>query len=148
VLGEKSQAIEIPALSSQTYVAWPTAEITGLKGFDAKTSFVVAEVSAANRTLSRNLFYFSLPKDMRLPDAKVTSELTGQAGSYKLRVSSKLLARNVFISAGALEASYSDNFFDVPPGDTLEIEIHSAAPADQLRAALKVVSLTDSFVAN
>jgi hypothetical protein len=39
----------------------------------------------------------------------------------------------------------SDNYFDLPPGRSAEITITSSVPLDQLRSALRVVSLVDVF---
>ena len=145
VLGTKQQTVEVPALSSKVYFSWPAAEIAALKGYDAKTSFVVAEVVSGGRTVSRNELYFSLPKDMQLLPAKIATELTGQGGTYKLRLSSNVLARNAFLSAGNLDIVYSDNFFDVLPGQPVEIELKTAVPVEQVKSALKVLTLTDTF---
>jgi beta-mannosidase len=56
-----------------------------------------------------------------------------------------VLARSVYLSFGDLDVKLSDNYFDLLPGETVEIVATSAASLDALRAQLKVVSLTDAF---
>jgi hypothetical protein len=42
----------------------------------------------------------------------------------------------------------SDNYFDLIPGEPVTVTLKSAAAIDQLRGAMKIVSLTDAFAAN
>jgi beta-mannosidase len=72
-------------------------------------------------------------------------DLAKSGDAYRLRLSSPVLARSVYISFGTLDASPSDNYFDLIPGQPVELTITSAAPLDQLRAQLKLVSLADAF---
>jgi len=56
------------------------------------------------------------------------------------------LARNVYVLVGNLEARFSDNYFDLLPGEPVTITIKSEGTLDQIKQALKVTSLMDSFV--
>ena len=56
-----------------------------------------------------------------------------------------MLARSVYLSLGNLEAKLSDNYFDLLPGETMEIAATSKASLDELKAQLKAVSLIDAF---
>ena len=56
-----------------------------------------------------------------------------------------MLARSVYLSFGNLDVQVSDNYFDLLPGETAEIAVTSAASLDELKAQLKVISLTDAF---
>jgi beta-mannosidase len=145
VLNERTQSIEVAPLASKIYLSIPKAEYSVLKGFDARRTFVAAELAVNGKPVSQNLWFFAEPKDLSLPPAEVTSDLAKAGSAYRLRLSSKVLARDVFVSAGNLEATYSDNFLDLLPGQAVEIEVKSPANLEQLRSALKVMSLTDSF---
>src|ERR1035438_5852058 len=67
--------------------------------------------------------------------------------SYKIKVTSPVLARSVYLSFGDLDVKLSDNYFDLLPGETVEIAATSAASLGALKAQMKVVSLTDAFAA-
>ena len=60
----------------------------------------------------------------------------------------KSLARSVYISFGEVDAEASDNYFDLLPGQSVEIAIHTPASEDALRSGLKVISLVDAFDQN
>lgn len=83
---------------------------------------------------------------MHLKPAQLKVETAGANGSYKIRVSSPVLARSVYLSFGNLDVKLSDNYFDLLPGETVEITAASADSLDALKAQLKVISLTDAFV--
>ena len=56
-----------------------------------------------------------------------------------------MLARSVYLSFGDLDVKVSDNYFDLLPGETVEVTLTSAVSLEALRAQMKVISLTDAF---
>jgi beta-mannosidase len=84
-------------------------------------------------------------KQIQLKPATLKVEATGEKGSYEVRISAAVLARDVYLSFGNLDAKVSDNFFDLLPGETTEIIVTSAATLADIKAQMKVISLTDAF---
>jgi beta-mannosidase len=105
----------------------------------------VAELSGGGAQISRNLAYLVPTKEIHLKPATLKVETTGANGSYKIRVTSPVLARSVYLSFGDLDVKLSDNYFNLLPGETDEITASSAASLDDLKSALKVISLADAF---
>ena len=62
-----------------------------------------------------------------------------------LHLASPVLAKSVYISFGNLDAKPADNYFDLLPGQAIDLTITSAASLDELKASMKVISLTDAF---
>ena len=79
---------------------------------------------------------------------KIEATLSPAEGNYTIRLQSPQLARSVYISFGDLDVESSDNYFDLLPGEPATVTLKSAATTEQLRGALKVISLTDAFAAN
>jgi beta-mannosidase len=144
-LSDSTQEIQVPELSSKVYFQRPMAEFVNANGVDAANIFAVADLLVDGRTLSSNFLYFVPAKLITLPHPQISVDLAKSGDAYRLRLSSPVLARSVYISFGALDAAPSDNYFDLIPGQPAEISITSAAPLDQLRAQLKLVSLADAF---
>ena len=94
---------------------------------------------------SRNLIYLAPVKEIHLKPAALKVETTGANGSYKVRITAPVLARDIYLSFGNLDTKLSDNYFDLLPGETIEITAESAAAAEALKAQLKVISLVDAF---
>jgi beta-mannosidase len=145
VLLEETHAVDVAPLTSKVYLDWPLKKLADAGAADTSRVFVVAELSTGNAQLSRNLIYLAPTKQVHLKPAQLKVEATGANGRYKIRVSSPVLARSVYLSSGDLDVELSDNYFNLLPGETAEITATSAASLDALKAQLKVISLTDAF---
>ncbi|MGB6687648.1 MAG: glycoside hydrolase family 2 protein [Terracidiphilus sp.] len=145
VLLEDSHAVSVAPLASQVYLEWPLKKLADTGGADPSHVFVVAELSAGGAQISRNLAYLASTKEIHLKPAVLKVEATGANGSYKIRVTSPVLSRSVYLSFGDLNVKLSDNYFDMLPGETAEISATSANSLNELKAQLKVISLADAF---
>jgi len=145
VLLESNQNVSIDSLASKVYLDWSFAKLAQSGAADTSRVFVVADLTSANIQLSRNLTYLAPTKEVHLKPAQLAVDTTGANGKYTIRITSPVLARSVYLSFGLLDASVSDNYFDLMPGETREITATSAASIDALKAQLHVISLTDAF---
>jgi beta-mannosidase len=147
LLSDKSQTVEITPLSSKVYLTMLMLDITNLPNCDLGKIVLVADLLVDNKPISSNELFFVPTKDIQLPQAQVTSEVTpaSAGGTYTLHLSSAVLARNVYVSFGNIDAKPADNYFDLLPGQSVDLTITSAASLDELQKNLKVISLTDAF---
>ena len=147
MLSDKSQPVTIAPLSSKIYLTMPMLDITNLPNCDLGKIFAVTDVMIDSKVISTNEVFFMPKKDMQLPPTKITAALAPAqaAGTYTLHVSAPTLARSVYVSFGNLDAKLSDNYFDLLPGQAVDLLITSAASLDDLNKSLKVLSLTDAF---
>ncbi|MDR3674231.1 MAG: glycoside hydrolase family 2 TIM barrel-domain containing protein [Acidobacteriota bacterium] len=149
VVKEALQPVNVPALSSQVYWQRPLADLGGVDSIDSTSVFVMAELVVDGKSISRNLIYLVPTKQVILPEAHISTELTQAADGYHLKLSSPVLARSVYVTFGALSPELSDNYFDLLPGEAAVVLVKSRETLDRLKANLHVVSLADAFkVAN
>jgi beta-mannosidase len=159
VLLEEKQPFEVPPLSSQIHLEWPLKKLTDAGAADTSRIFVSAELWGADARISRNLIYLAPTKEIHLKPAALKVDIAPReplpwekppAGSksYQIKVTSPVLARSVYLSFGNLDVKLSDNYFDILPGETFEVTASSAASLSELKAQLKVISLTDAFAVN
>jgi beta-mannosidase len=144
ILQEKSADVQIKPLSSGVYMSVPIMSLLAEQQRDLV--FVDAELSIGGKPVSRNLYFFSNMKDVPLAKAEIKTSLESTPSGYKLRVESHELARDVYVSFGALDTKLSDNYFDLLPGESLIVDVKSSASLDRLRQAVKVTSLADAFL--
>jgi len=155
VLLEESHPVDVLPLASKDYLDWPLKKLADAGAANTSRVFVVAELTAgklsdpkstgAGALISRNLAYLAPVKEIHLKPAQLKVATTGAQGSYKIRIGSPVLARSVYLSFGNLDVKLSDNYFDLLPGETVEITVTSVSTLDDLKAQLKVISLTDAF---
>jgi beta-mannosidase len=148
VLIEKKENVQVAALSSKIYLQLPIEESLIAKGIDPTKVVVATDLVAAGSVVSSNLTYLAPTVEIHLPPAPLKTELTKSGDSYRLKVSSPVLARSVYVTFGEVDAEASDNYFDLLPGQSMEIAINTAVSEDALRSGLKVMSLVDAFDQN
>ena len=107
---------------------------------------MVAELVVDGKTISRNLIYLVPTKQVHLPEAHISAELVVAAEGFHLKLSSPVLARSVYVTFGDASAELSDNYFDLLPGETVDLTVKSRETLDTLKTSLKVVSLADAFM--
>jgi beta-mannosidase len=148
VLLEESKAVDVEPLASKDYLDWPLNKLSAAGAADTSRVFIVADLSEGGAEISSNLIYLAPVKEIHLKPAVLKVETTGGNGSYKVRITSPVLARSVYLSFGNLDVEVSDNYFNLLPGETMEIAAKSGAALDTLKAQMKVISLTDAFKNN
>ena len=152
VLFEKTQDVQIPAASSAIYLTLDEKEMfAGPADQDSakigrSSSFLVADLEVEGKIRSRNLAFFDVTHNLEFPvTPKVETNLVKTPDGYALTLQSPALARSVYISFGDIDVQLSDNYFDLLPKESATVNIKTAAPLEQLRRVLKMVSLTDAF---
>jgi beta-mannosidase len=143
VLHSETQNITIPALSSKVYLQIPTQPYS-----DPAQTVAAMDLAVNDKQVSSNLMYLAPTPDVHLPAAEITSRLTQANGAYEVRLSSKVLARDVYVSFGDHDAKFSDNYIDLLPGETVTIIVHSPASLAGLESSMKVMSLVDAIEPN
>ncbi|MEO6828465.1 MAG: glycoside hydrolase family 2 protein [Acidobacteriaceae bacterium] len=148
VVTEKNEEITIPALSSHTYVKMSINNLEMANKANVSKVFAAMDLAVNGKKVSSNLTYFIPTKQVHLPATHIERRLTGTEGSYDLHLSSRVLARSVYISFGDSDATLSDNYFDLLPRESQDIHIDSKASLDQLTRSMKIISLVDAIVSN
>jgi beta-mannosidase len=144
VLKEETRQVTLPALSSARYLEWPMQTL--LRGQpDLSNVFVTTELSVGGSEVSSNLLYLVPTKQVHLLPAHIESSLVKTPMGYRVTLTSAVLARDVYISFGALNATVSDNYFDLLPGEPFQVTLGNQYQLAQLQSNLRVMSLVDAF---
>ena len=144
---DESKEIQIPAQSNAIYFSVDKAALAA-KG-DLRRSFLVFDLEAAGKKVSRNLVFFDVTHNLELPVAPRIDAAFGKSGyDYTVTLRSSKFARNVYLSFGDLDVEVADNYFDLLPSEAVTIHLKSSATLEQIKAGLKIISLTDAFTAN
>ncbi|MBO5080912.1 MAG: glycoside hydrolase family 2 protein, partial [Bacteroidaceae bacterium] len=135
VLSKKMVKGEVPANSS---VVLHREAYNDLAANPANTLLQMTLKDRKGEVLSEVIYYFSYPKDQELPDAKVSYKVKQQDGKCEVTLSTKQLARDVFVEIPIQGAKFTDNFFDLLPGQTKKIVITSDEIKKSEPVALKI----------
>jgi beta-mannosidase len=139
LLSERVVPLQVPALSSMHAAQADDAGL--LHGADPHRTFAVFELIEQGRSVSRQLLFFDPALSLQLPDPGLDVRLDDSGHGAILTVSTKRLAREVWVDFGPLDVQVSDNAFDLLPGERVELKITGTADLQALRKAVRVRSL-------
>ncbi|NRA51733.1 MAG: glycoside hydrolase family 2 protein, partial [Phaeodactylibacter sp.] len=105
-----TETVAIGANESKIHFSAPTATL--LEGNAKEKAVFKAELLTENGALiASNLLYFSAPKNLKLPNPSIETETTSTEEGYKIKLSSNLLAKNIYLRYEGAEGFFSDNYF-------------------------------------
>jgi beta-mannosidase len=141
-LWRKDSAVTLAANTSAVLSSWPRA--AALQGADPAHVVLVAELDGPDGAhVARSLFYFEKTKDLVLPDPELSVAVTSHTGGASVRVVARRLARAVRLEADPApsrpEDKFSDNYFDLLPGEAVTVEWKGPAPR------VKAISIRDTY---
>jgi len=137
LVSEKHLAVDVKPLGSAVYMELPASV--------SADELAVAELTVDGKIVSRNYAYFAEAKQIPLVKAKIRTEIRHTNDSYSITLVSDVLARDVHVTFDGVNASVSDDYFTLTPLEPVVIDVKSKESLDKLKAALKVVSLSDAF---
>ena len=114
----------LPANTSKLFYQEPVEQ--ALAGRDSATTFMHMVVkSKKGEVLSDEIYYFAHPKDQLLPKAPLQWQVKQKKGYCEVTVKADKLARDIFIEVPVQGVRFSDNFFDLLPGQKKKVIITS-----------------------
>ena len=140
-LYKKELKISIEPLSNKIYFSFPALQL--LK--DSKKNKVVLSVTFLQNQmeLCRNYLYFSRPKSLMLEKPDIRVKTTQTTNGVKVELMTNTLAKSVYVSLPNGDDVFSDNFFDLIPGEKLVLYMNTKIPAGEVAKQLQVKSLID-----
>lgn len=114
----------LPANTSKLFYQEPVEQ--ALAGRDSATTFMHMVVkSKKGEVLSDEIYYFAHPKDQLLPKTPLQWQIKQKKGYCEVTVKADKLARDIFIEVPVQGVRFSDNFFDLLPGQKKKVIITS-----------------------
>lgn len=146
VLQQKQQAVTLAAQAATDVARLSDAEL--LKGADPRRTLAVFEVLRDGEVLAQRIVYFAAAKEQALVADQLHAELQAEGDHYRLHLSSRSLARALWIDFSTVDARVEDNAFDLLPGQPHDVVVRSRADLSTLRAALRLRTLGDALHSN
>ena len=145
VIDEQNQSMKVDQLASKIYYSQALPDLLRKIAVDPATVFVTTDLAFDGQPVSSNLIYLVPTKQIHLPAADIAHTITKDGEAYTLTLSSKTLARSVYINFGDTKVEVSDNYFNLLPNATQTITLHSNATLEDLTKSLRIISLVDAF---
>jgi beta-mannosidase len=95
---------------------------------DSSQQFVHAVFRQQDRVLSENLHFFASPKSLNLGTPQIEWHVKQENASLIIRIQSPQLVKNLYLYTDQ-DGYFSDNFFDLLPGDPVEVRYYPLTEA-------------------
>ena len=141
VLTKKSIKGEVPANASTLYYKEPYA---GMTTSPQNTFLLMTLKNKKGEVLSEEIYYFNHAKDQELPKTEIRYKVKPMDGKYEVTLSARQLARDVFIEIPVQGARFTDNFFDLLPGQTKKVIITSDKLKKNEKVDITIKQLSDT----
>lgn len=143
-LSKNKRSIKLLKNTSNLYCSFDAGEL--LNGGEKENSFVEFTLSSKWKTISSKIFYFVLPKNLKLnKPSQLEVNITSNGEQAEVEIKSDALLKDVWVSLKGESAKYSDNYFDLLPGEAKKITITPKNKIPDFREKLKIISLCDSY---
>ncbi len=139
----KEENVKVPANSSTVVIDIDRADF--LKDKDERRQMVVLEFMDQAGNKSSNVYYFRPFKELDMCKPNVDMKVISIKGGFDIKLKTDKLAKNVFLSIGGEPGFFSDNYFDLLPGEDVTVHVDSPLSAGKFKKVLKLRTLEDAF---
>ena len=143
VVWENKDEVQVPANSSATYFGASLKDF--LSGENVKEIVLKAELIENEKPAANNVFYFLPFKELKVPTPKVEFTVSPTQGGFEIGLSTDKLAKNVFLTIGGEEGFFSDNYFDLLPGEKVSVRLDTKISEEKLKEILSIRTLEGAF---
>ena len=121
---EVIKAVEVAMNTSSCIVRKPLD--TWVNPEQRKSSFLLLSLKdKSGRKVAEEVYFFDKTKNLELPQTAISMKVKQLDGKCVLTLSSPKLAKDVFVQIPVQGARFTDNFFDLLPGENKKITITS-----------------------
>ena len=143
IVCEKTQKISLP---KNTAIDVATLRVNDLLGGQQPADvFFYITYTTGGKTYY-NIAYPERQKDMHFRHANVAvTALRPVADGFSLSLKSDIFARAVFLKIRGIDNFFSDNYFDLLPGEERTITVRTTKSLSEFKKELEIVSLGDTY---
>ncbi|MCK5838387.1 MAG: hypothetical protein KAG99_01005, partial [Bacteroidales bacterium] len=140
---EKSIDIDIQGNRSEVFAKLNVEDL--IKEKNKKNTLLRMMIFEKEILLSENLYYFTTPGELKLEKPSINIDIVRIESGYELKLSTDKLAKNIYLSTDVVDGSFSDNYFDLLPGDIKTIYYLSDNVIQDFQQKIKLLTLVDTY---
>jgi beta-mannosidase len=137
--------VTVAPLESRVYGAMQRAQLLG--DADAGEVLLYSTLTAGDRMLSSDVHLFVPFKELELPDPAIEFQVAPADGAARITLESESFAKDVALTVPGIDGFFSDNFFDLLPGEETVITFrpHETIDVEVIRERLQLRTLADAL---
>jgi beta-mannosidase len=115
-----------------------------LKNVDKENVVLSVSLEANNHKVSENLFYFVPEKMLKLKIPTISTTVVPEKEGCILILKTDVLAKNIYLNDKGIEGSYTDNYFDLLPGETKKVYFKPSNKKSDLKNNFSIKTMLDN----
>jgi beta-mannosidase len=142
------EAVSVPPLTSISVLAKDFTKTLGERQRELVFIAELCQAAADEQCIARRMATFVPTKHLQLTDPELSVEIGSKEDDVlTIEVTAQSLARFVALKLDGADVVFSDNYFDIPAGETVSVTcpLPEGWTVEQAREALDVISLYASF---
>jgi beta-mannosidase len=145
VIWENASLVTIPANAGTNIFEVNKNEFLTEYNNQIDQSVFVCELVQSGKVLSKNTFYFRPFKELKITKPEVTFEIAKAEQGFEISLKTDKLAKNIYLQIGDEEGFFSDNYFDLLPGEKVAINLKTKISEEKLKELLTLRTLDSAF---
>lgn len=141
VVNSYKRRITLPANTSTVVYDEPTEK--ALAGAKAEDLVIVSSLRIGGKLYTNNN-YFIKQRELNFPKANVTADVVKCNGGVEVRLSTDNFARAVYLSIDDTDNFFEDNYFDMLPGESRMVRVHTMLSPDEFAKQLQIIHLAQT----
>jgi beta-mannosidase len=143
VIWEEASIVEVPANSSDVYYDVNRWEFMYRKNL--QNLVFTAELVEGSNLLSKNTFYFRPFKELKITKPTIDYVIAESDSGFAISIVTDKLAKNIYLQIADEKGFFSDNYFDLLPGEKVTVNLKTKISEEKLNEVLTIRTLDDAF---
>jgi len=143
ILSDQNQAVTVDPFGNVVAATQPVKAL--LQGHPASEVVISTTLLEKDLPIHRNLFYLEKPKDLHLSKTKISLKTEDGGSEWIIRITADKVVKNLMITYDGHAGIFSDNYFDLLPGETAVIRLLKTWSPKKPEDNLKIISLVDTY---
>jgi len=140
-----SHNADISIKANTSNVVFSKSLKTLLKNIDTENAVLSTKLIVDDKTAYATTSFFKEVKDLNLPEPQVDFTVKKVDKGYAISVSAKNMAKNTYFSLDEAEGWFSDNYFDLLPGESRTITFETNEDIADIENKLLVRTIKDTY---
>ena len=140
-----SHSDDITIKANTSTVVFSKALTALLKDIDTNEAVLSTKILLNGVEEYATTSYFKEAKDLILPAPKVDFEVEKVEKGYAIKVTTNKLAKNTYFSIDETEGWFSDNYFDLLPGESRTIVFETKGEVKDFEGKLLIRTVADTY---
>lgn len=138
-LWNRSFSVTMPANSAKLLTSIDLSKIPAMQ--NKSSALLLISLVKNEKLIDSDILYLDSPKNLQLPYPDLSMYISQKPGMFELEITSKKLCKNLMLISEGNSFSFSDNFFDILPGETRVVKVKSDMSYEEFKDKLSYIHL-------